>query len=228
MDRNRHDVPAGVIEPPYPRRFLRDVFERNRIPLGAHILDAGCGRGALVRYLASLGFDATGLDESEANVDFARANAPDLEFFIGGAPREQFGSPSTTFDVVLARGLSIWTRSIFSRTAFLTTASLLSCLRPGGTLLFVCEGTPAAAPHLFQHDALCFAKHLAQFPGTCCIDRFPASLLASKHALEFTTVGLKLDRVTRSGAEWDQLGLKASAALDGACCVASHALRRAA
>lgn len=228
MDRNRHDVPAGVVEPPYPRRFLREVFERHRIPLGAHILDVGCGQGALVRYLTSLGFDATGLDESESNVEIAREVAPEAEFFIGGAPREQFSSPSATFDVVFARSLSVWTRSIFSRTAFLMTSSLLSCLRPGGTLLFICEGTATEGPHLFQHDVLCFAKHAAQFPGTCGIERYPASLFSSKSALEFTTASLRIDRATRSAAEWDRLGMKASAALDGACCETSHQLRRAA
>ena len=228
MDRNRHDVPSGVMEPPYPRRLLREVFERNRISLGAHVLDAGCGRGALVRYLASLGFEATGLDESEADIEVARQQSPELEFIVGGTPREQFGTKSATFDLVFARGLSIWTRSIYSRTSFLTTAGLLSCLRPGGTLIFVCEGTAARAPQLFQHDALCFAKHMAQFPGSCRIDRFPASLFSSKTALEFTTASIQIDRVGKSNAEWDQLGLKASSALDGACCLTSHSQRRAA
>lgn len=228
MDRSRHDVPAGVIEPPYPRRFLREVFERHRIPLGAHILDVGCGQGALVRYLVSLGFDATGLDESDVAIEEARALAPDAEFFVGGAPREQFSSPSATFDVVLARHHSVWSRSIFSRTSFLMTASFLSCLRPGGILLFVCEGTALEGPHLNQHDVLCFAKHVAQFPGTCGIDRYPSSLFSPKPALEFTTASLRIDRTKRSSAEWDHLGLKASGALDGACCGTSLPARRAA
>lgn len=226
MDRNFLTVPSGVLEPPYPRRFLREVFERNRIPIASRVLDVGCGRGELVRYLSSLGFDATGLDESEANIEAARTRAPELEFLVGGVPREQFGEQTATFDVVFARGLNLWRHSIFSRTAFLTTASMLSCLRPGGTLLFVCEGTCREAPHLFQHDALCFGRHLAQFPGTCRIDRFPASLFSSKSAIEFTTAGLRIDRQKRSTNEWDRIGLIASTAIDGACCNASY--RRAA
>ncbi len=204
-----------VLEPPYPRRLLRELLLRNNISLGARILDAGCGRGELVRYLASLGFDPTGLDESEAEVELARELNPDLEFIVGGAPREQFELRTPGYDLIFARCLSAWSDSVFSRQAFLTTASLLSCLQPRGVLIFLCSTHSQAEP---EHDVLCFARHLAQFPGECRIDRFHSG----SEPAEFRAATLQLDRQPRSTLEWDRLGQKASSVLDGPCCLHAH------
>lgn len=214
MGWTQHDD-HSVLEPPYPRRLLRELLFRNHISLGARILDAGCGRGELVRYLASLGFEPTGLDESEAEVELAREQNPDLEFFVGGVPREQFERRTPGYDLIFARSFSAWSASVFSRQAFLTTASLLSCLQPRGLLIFLCSTHPGTER---QHDILCFARHLAQFPGECRIDR----IHSGNESVEFLVAALQLDRQPRSTLEWDRLGQDASTVLDGACCMHTH------
>ena len=44
-----------------------------RIPAGSRVLDVGCGAGGLVAYLLEHGFDARGIDTSEATVDAAQS-----------------------------------------------------------------------------------------------------------------------------------------------------------
>lgn len=206
---------TSVVEPPYPRRLLRELLLRNHISLGARILDAGCGRGELVRYLASLGFDPTGLDESESDVELAREQNPDLEFFVGGVPREQFELRTQGYDLIFARDLSAWSDSVFSRQAFRTTSSLLSCLQPRGLFIFLCSTDSDSEP---EHDVLCFARHLAQFPGECRIDRFHSG----SESVQFLAATLQLDSQPRATLEWDRLGQKASSVLDGPCCLLAH------
>ncbi len=50
---------------------LAEVFD----PAGKHVIDVGCGDGAVVRHLAKLGAEATGIEVSESQLERARAKA---------------------------------------------------------------------------------------------------------------------------------------------------------
>jgi len=51
---------------------LDNLLRALDLPEGAQILDLACGKGRHSRYLASKGFDVTGLDISDASITFAR------------------------------------------------------------------------------------------------------------------------------------------------------------
>lgn len=56
-----------------------------KLPAGAAILDVCCGPGHLARELSGRGYSVAGFDLSEAMLRFARANAPEAEFFRADA-----------------------------------------------------------------------------------------------------------------------------------------------
>ena len=84
------------------RRILADVLSRRWPPTtGAPrtILDAGCGAGAMLGALATLG-QVSGMDISAESVEHCRAVFPDLDLWAGGVPD---GLPSgARFDAVCA------------------------------------------------------------------------------------------------------------------------------
>jgi len=61
-------------------RDLPDLFARH--VRGGRALDFGCGAGRSTRFLAACGFEAVGVDISEAMVTRARARAPDGEYLL--------------------------------------------------------------------------------------------------------------------------------------------------
>ncbi|MBC1237617.1 class I SAM-dependent methyltransferase [Nostoc sp. 2RC] len=67
----------------------------------ANLLDVGCGTGQLVKYLITKGYKVTGIDISEAMLNYARMNAPEAEFFMVSAVDLDFTS---TFDGIVSTG----------------------------------------------------------------------------------------------------------------------------
>jgi len=54
------------------------------VPPGATVLDIGCGAGEpIARFLAGSGFAVTGVDASQALIDVARANLPNIDWRVG-------------------------------------------------------------------------------------------------------------------------------------------------
>lgn len=62
--------------------FIDGLLDRLQPAPGCRMVDVACGRGRHSRYLASLGFDVTGIDLSPGSIDFARQFENDhLHFF---------------------------------------------------------------------------------------------------------------------------------------------------
>ena len=74
----------------------------NQLPRGSRILDGGCGLGEWVLFLASRGFDAVGLDLSEAVVERLKSQHPERQFVRGDIRHTDFGTGS--FDAYLSWG----------------------------------------------------------------------------------------------------------------------------
>ncbi|MEB3219799.1 MAG: class I SAM-dependent methyltransferase [Nostocales cyanobacterium 94392] len=74
------------------------------IPQGTHILDLGCGTGQLAQYLKSKGYQVTGIDISEGMLNYARENAPGVEFILTDA---RFFDLPFTFDGVISTSDSL-------------------------------------------------------------------------------------------------------------------------
>ena len=114
-----------------PNRFL--VAETEDLPPG-RALDLACGEGQNAIWLASLGWDVTGVDFSEVAIAKARARADrdgvEAEFVCSDL--REYEPPSAAFDLVLLLYLHI---QAAERQAVLARSS--SALAPGGTLVLV-------------------------------------------------------------------------------------------
>jgi len=113
-------------------QFIDRLIERHRLTPGSRVLDLGCGTGRHSRYLASRGFDVTGLDLSAESLRQARLNeGPNLRFV-----RQDMRLPfrSCPFDHVL---------NLFTSFGYFedpgdhlsVVGNIAASLKPGGTLV---------------------------------------------------------------------------------------------
>lgn len=96
----REGLPAedetAYLTQPYVQTLLQFLPER------AHVLDAGCGAGGLMRFLHRRGFHVTGVDASSTAVETARTVVPGAATAL--ATFEQLPFPASSFDAYLAIG----------------------------------------------------------------------------------------------------------------------------
>ncbi|RYD82880.1 MAG: class I SAM-dependent methyltransferase [Sphingobacteriales bacterium] len=81
------------------QNFLDNLLAYLHLPENASIVDVGCGQGRHSIYLAEKGFQVTGLDYAEENIETARAEAPENAVFIEHDMREPF--PVKNMDLAL-------------------------------------------------------------------------------------------------------------------------------
>ncbi len=136
--------------------LMRDVVDAHGV--GRQGLDVGCGQGWYVARMRALGFDASGIDASQGQVQLAMRNvgAPGL-IHVGSALA--IPAADATFDFVYTINVLHHLSSIDEqRAAF---AELVRVLRPGG-LLFVHEINTRNALFRFYMGYV--------FPSLNCID----------------------------------------------------------
>ncbi|MFC9876173.1 class I SAM-dependent methyltransferase [Nocardia salmonicida] len=109
-------------------------FERAGLLRGA-VLDIGCGLGDNAIYLATRGYQVTGIDAASAAIEQAitRAGGLDIEFDVADATT--LTGYESRFDTVLDSAL-YHTLDAASRTAYLHAAHRVT--RPGGALNMLC------------------------------------------------------------------------------------------
>lgn len=73
------------------RFFIKNMIDKLAPDRGARFLDLACGRGRHAKFLSELGYDVTGLDLSESNIEFAQQFANDTLHFEVGDMRQPFG-----------------------------------------------------------------------------------------------------------------------------------------
>jgi SAM-dependent methyltransferase len=104
----------------------------NRLPADARILDLCCGTGQLANILSERGYRVTGIDGSEKMLEYARINAPKVEFILDDA---RSFSTSSQYDAVLSAFDSLnHVMSIEELGAVFK--SVYAALKPGGLFLF--------------------------------------------------------------------------------------------
>jgi len=110
--------------------FLTDALE---LPAGGSVLELGCGRGSVLVRLAEWGYRATGVDDSAAMLELARAAAArrgvDLDLRLQGIPDL---TERGVFDGALA--LDFGTYSDADNASVIRTVA--DALKPGGRLVF--------------------------------------------------------------------------------------------
>jgi len=110
-------------------RLLDDLL--GRLPVGARVLDAGCGAGEPVTRILSQHCDVTGLDISHVQLDIARSAIPNAAFVQGDLTALPF--VDATFDALVSYFALIHVPLAQHATAL---RELRRVLRPGGLALF--------------------------------------------------------------------------------------------
>lgn len=105
-----YDVFARLYDEHWAQGYLADAREGleryfvPRIPAGGRVLDVCCGSGRIVRWFADQGFEAIGVDGSEAMIELARRNAPESEFHAADVRDFRLDRPAdaalSTFDSI--------------------------------------------------------------------------------------------------------------------------------
>jgi SAM-dependent methyltransferase len=127
-----------------------------RVPGGGKVLDVCCGAGHLAARLAARGLRVTGIDESTAMVECARANVPGAEFHVAGAA--DFALPGR-FDAAVSTFDSLNHLIGYARleAAFRRVAAVLA---PGGTFAFDILTEDAYQTHWGENFALVREDHV--------------------------------------------------------------------
>lgn len=112
---------------------------------GERILDLGCGTGHLTNQIAGAGARVTGLDISQAMIEQARRNYPDLEFVQADAADFRFAEP---FDAVFSNAALHWIKPPEA-----VVECIARALQPGGRLVaeFGAKGNIAAIHAALRH-----------------------------------------------------------------------------
>ena len=149
------------------------------LPPPARVLDAGCGTGRVMIWLAERGYDCVGVDYTPPMLVEARRRAPDLPWFDGDLRTLDLparGVPEP-FDLVVAAGNVIPLAA--GGTEGQAVAALARHLRPGGLLVagFGLDHDhlkPEVIPvPLADYDAWCAASGLEPVDRYATWDREP-------------------------------------------------------
>jgi SAM-dependent methyltransferase len=163
-------------DPGIPKRLLRRLLRIGKISVGSRVLDAGCGRGELTRFLSELAIEASGMDESAERIAAARSGAKHLDYACGRAAAG-VPYPERHFDAVLARDLPEHRGDLFDFQALRASAHLLATIRPEGGLIVLCRVEPAWANQPEGHLATCYLRHLESFSGVASVSYLADSLM---------------------------------------------------
>jgi ubiquinone/menaquinone biosynthesis C-methylase UbiE len=119
-------VNAYDVFTPETNEHLIDIFIRlSGLPVGASVVDLGCGSGAFTNILQRRGYRCSGVDLSSKLIAIARAKFSDIEFVEGDIENLPFADAS--FDGVMFSGVLHHLPEL-SRCA----AEAFRILRPGG------------------------------------------------------------------------------------------------
>src|SRR5262245_12710367 len=129
--------------------FIDRLVERQELTAGATVLDLGCGAGRHSRYLASRGFDVTGLDLSARSLERAQRSASSNLRFVRQDMRQPFGR--NTFDSVLSLFTSF---GYFEDPADNVTVvhNIARSLKPGGRVVLDYLNVHQAERHLRANE----------------------------------------------------------------------------
>ena len=113
-------------------KYGEDLVELLNPQQSEKILDLGCGTGYLANYIAGAGARVTGIDNSTAMIEKAKAAYPELDFQVLSAADFYFDKP---FDAVFSNAALHWV---------LDKDNAIDCiyrsLRPGGRLVLEMGG----------------------------------------------------------------------------------------
>ena len=124
---------------PLPRlrewwKLKRHVVGRVGLAKGSRVLEIACGQGYHVNALRRMGYRVTGVDISEAAINFARRHFPNDNFLCVDAARP-LPFPERSFDLVWSHGAGFFHYDITDDATEHIVRSHLKLVRPGGHYL---------------------------------------------------------------------------------------------
>lgn len=110
----------------YPEKLAKYLFDRFNMKPGLKLLEAGCGRGDVLKGFQSLGLDVYGLDISETAIELNKG----INIEIADLEKEKMPYNDNTFDIVYSKSLL---EHFYYPERYINEA--FRVLKPGGMLL---------------------------------------------------------------------------------------------
>jgi SAM-dependent methyltransferase len=222
----------------YPSRLLKQVLVGHGIRFGGRVLVAGCGDGELVPFIDGLAYHVDAIDDSSDIIDDVRQKFPQFNFQLTRLD-ESFPVANDEFDLVVVQDLSVYRNNLLDLRTRTATANLLSCLKPGGDLVFIRKERPSDGG-ASEHGPECWKRHLACFPGQFESATYGESLFersnwdwlfGTREHGNFFTVTLQSPPETLHRNFWRDFGRRGLMTGQGLCCqlkTVTEGIRRAA
>jgi len=122
-------------QPQHEGAFVRSLLAKYQVPSGSRLLDLGCGNGFYSAEFAASGLRVTGVDLSDAVIDYARRTHPQPVDWING---DAFSLPfENEFDYAFCHFFTFFNASDQLSEFADYGRAMMRYLKPGGTLWFV-------------------------------------------------------------------------------------------
>ena len=197
------------------RRALRHLIVGHGLNVGSRVFDTGTDSGQLLAFLRALQLDALGWN------DLRRAPAASLSV----EHERDMLAAAGPFDVIVARDLPSLEQSLLFPAPLTAAAQLLSCLRPGGSLVYIVRCDLNSGTRRDHHSAACYERHLQTFPGRVTLAEFPDGLLQAdplrwiaRRQGRTLLASLRIPAASTTLREW--LAAATAGASTGSCCAA--------
>lgn len=201
----------------------RAVASPRWLPRGSKILVIDADPNDLTELLVYRGYDAVGLDAINHRIVTAHRAAETPIRFVD----RQLILPEHYFDVVIARDLQIYQQDLSTTGSLVTSANLLSSVRPGGRMTILVRQKPTWQDRTGGHLRSCFQRHFQHF-SVDCQARFIADnwthwrtsqWLLGQHPRWghlIATAAVPFETISRD--DWHQLALADQSPVEPACC----------
>jgi len=208
-----------VMRPRLSMQLLKRVLVDGGHSIGQRVLVAGTGCDELIEWLNSLGLDADSLGKTS------------IESTAGD-------SIESMFDLILVDDFDRYRGNLLDLGLRSVTAQLLSRLKPGGDLVVIrdaARGPVGDSSNSTSHDAVCWTRHLACFPGRLETTEFSASwfsrstwnwMLGRGAVPAELTVSLRIPSERLTVEQWQDHARRGLLTGAACCCSATLPLQR--
>jgi hypothetical protein len=133
------------------------------LPRGSKVLVIDANPNDLTELLVYRGYAAVGLDAVNQRIVTAHHSTEAPIRFVD----RQLILPEHYFDLVIARDLQIYQHNLSTPASLVTSANLLSSVKPGGRMSILVRQKPTWQDRTGGHLRSCFQRHFQHFSVNC-------------------------------------------------------------